>query len=302
MRSIGETARASGLSVSALRFYDGAGVLVPAWVDPVTGYRRYADEQIRSARLIAGLRRVGMPLAEIPRAVHDPSSVRRLLDQHLRRLEHGLADARREISHIHSLLSLEDGTMTTIALPAAAFAAGLDAVRFAAGSDPELPMLCGVLCETDGDGVTLVATDRYRLAVSRAGAEVDGPPARALLPLPLVDAIRALLTGDEAVTVTVDQARVTVDTGGRRIEGSALDGPFPDHRRLVPEDHADGTRRVTVDVATLRAAVTGGPAVWREHGGAPYQVSILNLGPTGALSVVAESEWAADEAAHVAVN
>jgi len=41
MRGIGEVARASGLSVSALRFYDGAGVLVPAEVDPATGYRRY---------------------------------------------------------------------------------------------------------------------------------------------------------------------------------------------------------------------------------------------------------------------
>ncbi len=30
MRSIGEMARDSGLSVSALRFYDRAGVLVPA--------------------------------------------------------------------------------------------------------------------------------------------------------------------------------------------------------------------------------------------------------------------------------
>jgi hypothetical protein len=36
--SIGEVARASGLPVSALRFYDGAGVLVPASVDPRTGY------------------------------------------------------------------------------------------------------------------------------------------------------------------------------------------------------------------------------------------------------------------------
>ncbi|WP_405018530.1 hypothetical protein [Kitasatospora sp. NBC_00070] len=37
MRSIGAMARQSGLSVSALRFYDGAGVFGPAWVDPQTG-------------------------------------------------------------------------------------------------------------------------------------------------------------------------------------------------------------------------------------------------------------------------
>jgi hypothetical protein len=63
MRSIGETARASGLSVSALRFYDRAGVLVPALVDPENGYRWYSEPQVDQARLVAGLRRVGMPVA-----------------------------------------------------------------------------------------------------------------------------------------------------------------------------------------------------------------------------------------------
>jgi hypothetical protein len=61
-------------------------------------------------------------------------------------------------------------------------------------------------------------------------------------------------------------------------------------------------RRVAVDVEALRAAVTAAPVVWREHGGAPYRISILNVGPTGTLRVAAEDEWAADEAAHVAVN
>jgi DNA polymerase-3 subunit beta len=307
MRGIGETARASGLSVSALRFYDGAGVLVPASVDPATGYRRYADEQIRSARLIAGLRRVGMPLAEIARAVQDPDSVRRLLDQHLRRLEHGLADARREISRIHALLlplhfDSEEHQMTSVTLPAAALAAGLDAVRFAASSDPEVPMLGGVLCETEDDVLTLVATDRYRLALARTAVDVDGPPVRMLVPVPLIDAVRPLLAGDGAVTVSLEDGRVGFETAGRRVEGSPLDDTFPDHRRLVSAEGADGAHRVTVDVEALRDAVTAAAPVRREHGGAPYQISILTVGPTGLLGVAAEGEWAADEAAHVAVN
>src|SRR5689334_25145498 len=112
MRGIGEVARASGLSVSALRFYDSAGVLVPAEVDAVTGYRRYADDQVRAARLIAGLRRVGMPVAEIAEAVRDDvPAVRRRLDAHRRRLEAGLADARRELLRIHALLDLEEKLM-----------------------------------------------------------------------------------------------------------------------------------------------------------------------------------------------
>ena len=42
---IGEMSRRSGLTVSALRFYDGAGLLVPAYVEPASGYRRYRDDQ-----------------------------------------------------------------------------------------------------------------------------------------------------------------------------------------------------------------------------------------------------------------
>jgi DNA polymerase-3 subunit beta len=305
MRGIGEMARASGLSVSALRFYDGAGVLVPAAVDPATGYRRYADEQVRTARLVAGLRRVGMPLADITRAVRDPSSVRGLLARHRQRLEDGLADARRELSRIHALLDLEERAMTRATLPAAALAAALDAVRFAASTDPGLPMLGGVLIEAEAGAITLVTTDRYRLAVARTAAAVEGPPIRLVVPLPLADAARALLTGDTLLTgsdlVTLDLGeRVVVDVGGRRAEGGPLDADFPDHRRLL-HDSAE-PERVTVDVTALRAAIAAAPPVWREHDGTTYPISILTVDPAGGVRLAAEAEWTADAEAHVAVN
>ena len=62
---IGEFAAASRLSQKALRLYGENGVLAPAWVDPDSGYRYYRPEQLRTATLIALLRRAGMPLAEV---------------------------------------------------------------------------------------------------------------------------------------------------------------------------------------------------------------------------------------------
>ena len=59
MRGIGQMARDCGLTVSALRFYDSAGVIVPARVDQHSNYRWYADDQVPTARLVARLRRVG---------------------------------------------------------------------------------------------------------------------------------------------------------------------------------------------------------------------------------------------------
>lgn len=60
--SIGTFARLAGLSPSALRFYDDCGVLPPAEVDPVTGYRRYAPGQRERAVLLRRLRAAGLPL------------------------------------------------------------------------------------------------------------------------------------------------------------------------------------------------------------------------------------------------
>jgi DNA-binding transcriptional MerR regulator len=61
--SIGEFARRSRLSPKALRLYDGLGLLSPARVDDLSGYRYYEDAQLQQARLIATLRNVGVPTA-----------------------------------------------------------------------------------------------------------------------------------------------------------------------------------------------------------------------------------------------
>ncbi|MFJ2262832.1 MerR family transcriptional regulator [Streptomyces sp. NPDC087844] len=65
MMTIGAFSKACRLSPKALRLYDELELLRPARVDPETGYRYYAPEQLERARLVAWLRRLGMPLAEI---------------------------------------------------------------------------------------------------------------------------------------------------------------------------------------------------------------------------------------------
>jgi PPM family protein phosphatase len=68
--TIGDFAREAGLTAKALRLYDEMGLIVPAEVDPASGYRYYGDRQLERARLVARLRLIGMPLARI-RAVAD---------------------------------------------------------------------------------------------------------------------------------------------------------------------------------------------------------------------------------------
>lgn len=67
--SIGEFARLSRLSPKALRLYDRTGLLEPARVDAATGSRYYGRGQLERAHLVAALRQVGIPLAEIKSAL-----------------------------------------------------------------------------------------------------------------------------------------------------------------------------------------------------------------------------------------
>jgi len=63
--SIGRFAQLTGLTAKALRHYDELGLLRPARVDEVTGYRWYALEQGRDAVAIRRLRGFELPLDEI---------------------------------------------------------------------------------------------------------------------------------------------------------------------------------------------------------------------------------------------
>lgn len=298
MRSIGELARDSGLGVSALRFYDRAGVLVPAWVDPVSGYRWYEPEQLEEARLLARLRRAGMPLPDIRLVLAgwsgaDTDLVRNLLRAHLCRLEDGLSDARREFSALRALLDHRENAMAslrtaTVQLSGAApeLAAALDSVRFAVSTDPELPMLGGVLFDIEGGSLHVVATDRYRMAVARARTTGhDGSRVQSIVPASLVDAMRALLDGEGPVRLSVDGGRVTLESGDRQAAGHCLDHDFPDYRRLLPRDAG---RRGVVEVAAFRQALETGPVRCGEDGAS--DLSVLRVEDGGTVTLCADGD------------
>ncbi len=84
LMSIGMFSRASLLSVKALRAHHERGLLVPAEIDPHTGYRAYHPGQLPDAIAIRRLRELDLPLAAVESVLHrrDPEHTRLVLAQH----------------------------------------------------------------------------------------------------------------------------------------------------------------------------------------------------------------------------
>jgi protein phosphatase len=94
--TIGEFARLARLSPKALRLYDELGLLKPHRVDAWSGYRYYAPAQLERARLVAWLRRLGLPLAQIAAVLDAPrAQAAALVAGFLRVAEADLAERQR---------------------------------------------------------------------------------------------------------------------------------------------------------------------------------------------------------------
>lgn len=155
---IGNFARATGLTASALRFYADAGVLEPDDVDTVSGYRLYGRHQIDSAVMIRRLRDLGMPLARVREVLSGPASdAVRAIEEHLDDLVISTTEARRNAADVIADLPT----------------ASTSEVLTATVREPGIPVLESVLMEVDSEAVTFVATDRYRLVVRTIAAASD---------------------------------------------------------------------------------------------------------------------------------
>lgn len=244
---IGVMSRRSGLPVSALRYYDGVGVLRPARVDPVTSYRWYTPAQVRTARLIGSLRQAGLPVADLVAVLADPAGADVVLARHRRRLQEDLLAANAHLDAAEAVLR-EPGrcTVATDDLLAA-----IAAVRHAVGrEDREWPGLAGVLLHLDGSTLRLVTTDRSRLAVATVPAVgVTAASTRAVAPLDLLDRLSSARLPEVGQVVLGESGLELLG-----LRGASLAAPFPGYERLLPLGTSPG---VTVATGELVATAAG---------------------------------------------
>lgn len=108
-------------------------------------------------------------------------------------------------------------------------------VLTAAGQDETLPALTGVYLHTTDTGVSIAATDRYRLTVSDLPGDTVSTERTALIPAAVLSAVLRHLDGDRVrLGFTADGGQVSVSCGTLTLTTGTIDGSFPQYERLFP--------------------------------------------------------------------
>lgn len=115
LSTIGEFAALCRLSPKALRLYDEMGLVVPARVDPSSGYRFYSSEQVETARLVCSLRQLDMPLAVIASVLElAPADAAKALVAWWDGVEAKLVERRALVSYLQARLTGKESHMYDI--------------------------------------------------------------------------------------------------------------------------------------------------------------------------------------------
>jgi DNA polymerase III subunit beta len=144
----------------------------------------------------------------------------------------------------------------TVTLAVEGLSEALRQVVRAASSEDSRPILTGVLMAAEGDGLRLVSTDSYRLAVrDLRGAGVFGEGEKVLVPSRALSELQRLLgsagssssaasasggadgASSGGVSLRLSPHEVTFSVGSVALTTRLIEGEFPNYRQLIPADY-----------------------------------------------------------------
>ncbi|WP_125775001.1 DNA polymerase III subunit beta [Antribacter gilvus] len=179
-------------------------------------------------------------------------------------------------------------------VPGEVLAAAIAQVTVAASRDDTLPLLTGVRVEIDGEKITLLATDRYRLALRELTWTPTSPGFSSVALIrarTLNDVARSLGASGGPVNIGLSTGAgmdlVGFEAGGRRTTSQLVDGDYPPVRRLFADSspiHAvvasapliDAVKRVSLVAernTSIRLSFTEGQVVLDAGAGDDAQAS-----------------------------
>ncbi len=169
---------------------------------------------------------------------------------------------------------LSEATGEPVTLASAELAAALSQVVRAASSDDARPILTGVLLAAEADGLRLVATDSYRLAIrDLPGTTVLAEGQQVLVPSRALQELARVLSGADTLSVRLGEREASFEVGGTRLTTVLIEGEFPPYERLIPQAQPN---RLTVGREVLLEAVRRVKLLAREA--TPVRLAMSNDG------------------------
>lgn len=123
----------------------------------------------------------------------------------------------------------------------------------AASTDDARAVLTGVLMASEDDGLKMVATDSYRLAVrDLPQSTMLAAGQKVLVPGRALAELQRVLSSDAELTVRLGQREAVFEVGGTRLTTRLIEGEYPNYRNLLPSSYPN---RLTVGRDTLLEAL-----------------------------------------------
>jgi len=115
-------------------------------------------------------------------------------------------------------------------------ATAFEQVVKAASMDDARPILTGVLLAAEKEGLRLVATDSYRMAVRDIpGTEILSRDEIVLVPSRALDVVKRVLNEGSELIVVLGEKEAVFKIGNIDIVTRLIEGEFPNYKGLIPE-------------------------------------------------------------------
>ena len=157
--------------------------------------------------------------------------------------------------------SLPEIPATTGSVSGEDFSAAIAQIAVAASREDVTPVLTTVLLETTKDSISLVATDRYRVAVQDIACKSNAGEASALIPAKTLQEIAKTFANQGEIAISINPSDekdlIAFKANNRSVTSRLIKGNFPAVKTLFPEkienfavlntqDLLDSTKRVSL--------------------------------------------------------
>jgi len=126
-----------------------------------------------------------------------------------------------------------------ISVPTTKFIDALRQVVIACAQDQGRPVLTGVSCSIDSDGVILAATDSFRLVERKLPGVAIATPVTILIPFRTIQELIRIVTqmgGSQDIEMSLSDQQVVIRIGGVELYSRLLTGKFPKYQTLIPHE------------------------------------------------------------------